>query len=374
MLTLSWFTILVIISLIFIILLIVLWLIAQRSQDNPVDPNPLPGMWTKPVESGAGCFLYTFPAQEVDGIFIPGIPNLSSISTMTGSNTFPSCLSKNQIIAQEFVRTCNADNCLNISGAFVPRGTTDSFYSTNNCQNITACPGTVALLSFNYQIPEQPISNTFCLDGTSLTMQVCNPTLDSQIFVLLSSAQANLNTWTNPLGNLFQIVDRTSGNYLDLDVNATPSSVDFDTTYIGGCNSGISELIQPVIIQPLNLMVNEGFVWLFLASGTVISNGGTNITLPQQIVYVGNLDLNILNGQVTYSDMITYLSNVSAFLLYFAGPANTNLVGGVQINTFPIETCQVKAFTPQYLSYSQFNLVSSLAGCQGPDEANCLGF
>jgi len=364
-----WFFLSVVVIFIFLILISVLWLTSQRSQDNPVDNGQIPGQWSKPTANG-DCLLYNFAAQEINGIFLPGIPNLSSLSSMTGINVFPSCLDDNQIIAQQLIRTCNADTCLNINGNFVNKNTTETFFSTKNCSNIASCPGTVALLSFNYQVPGQPVSNTFCLDNSDLTMKVCDPTIDTQLMVLLSSRQAKLTIWNNPLGDLFQIVDRVSGNYLDLDLKSSSTSVNFDGNYIIGCSSGITQQIQPVILQQRTAVPNGGFTWLFLAANTFTGN----INIPQQIVYVGNLDLTTLSQQTTYDQMINYLTDVEAYILYFAGPGTTNLVGGVTINTFPISTCQIAAFTPQYLSYSQFNFVSKLAGCQGPDETNCLGF
>jgi hypothetical protein len=145
--------------------------------NNKYSPPPTVEKWLVNPSSDPErntCQVYTFPTQLYDNKFVFPNPSLATVNLLQGTDNYPSCLSGNQIVAQQVTRTCVTGGCIDSNGNDVPIGTTETYY--RNCNNLASCSGSLSLLNINY-------NGNACIANISgeARMLPCDPTDSRQI-------------------------------------------------------------------------------------------------------------------------------------------------------------------------------------------------
>lgn len=430
--------------LIFILLLIFLiYLYHHQQQPASIPPNVIPStaVWSKAVPSPNApenvCQTYQFPValNPFDGgsSYIIGNPTFNSdiLDNLTGSTIIPLCLDPDQIVAQQVTHTCltpattsQTSLCPALDGTDVPAGTTETYYSGLGCGTVSACAGTLSLISLDYSVPTPNIEANYCLlnngPTNNVTVQLCNLLTTAQYFRI---TRANLGqnpgavTPGQQNGIFAQILDRTTGLCLgvgsgSVTVNnqyfaGTPCASQAPPPPITGPNVVLQSCPNPdTTVQPLA----SGFNWLLLEPGLYCGNpggclgcsgcspctvpagaqdctgcsgcGGSIATyIPQQIVYVGDIDFSTFDPGSSANELFSFLVANNAQSLYFGGDPT---VGNITLAPLALGTpdptvpyCPSVLYTAQYIGITEYNVNSNLPACvnNGVEPiANCVSF
>lgn len=402
--------IIIITILIFIALLFLFIYLPKKSSSNQDFPSYSFSVWAQSSPSSDSnkntCQLYEFPtsSEEISkDIYqaIPGNPtlNLNVLNNMTGSTNIPSCLDSDQILARQEVHTCSSPTgigsnviyaCYGQDGKVYQPGETETFYNSSSCGKINSCPGMLALISVNFQVPSR--KNIYCLTKETsgetgmIGVTTCNPGDTNQVFkVILTNPGLDPSSFTGPNqginGILGKIMDRETGLCLSLSDKTgegeyDPSSVDCSGSkkhYHGkllsltGCTGG----------------PYPGFTWAFLPSlaycttGATCSKSKTKYT-PQQVVFLGDLDYEKIplsgkyKGQTGSSAIVNWLLDNNAQAIYFGGEKDVIALSPIGKD---YTECKDKPLTIQLLDLRNYNTISSLQACVADGGfVNCYPF
>jgi hypothetical protein len=419
------------------------WWIRNNSNPTPSPPNKYstPFVWGTPVPGPNSqknfCQLYQFPTSFItlDNVptAVPGAPTFNPLilDKLQGVPRYPTCLDPDQIMAQQLEHTCTAPNgvvdgsitrCFLINGGVTGLGGTEVYYTNSGCFNVSACPGQLSLISVNFQAPT--VSDIYCIQnegtGTNVTMQLCNPSINSQLFRL-----TRINPGQNPNtlqpgegqnGLIAQILDRDSG--LCLIAGTGTSSTIYDPNYLQNTECTGNQ----ITINGTNVIMSTctggqfpGYVWLLLPSTTFCGvsggcsgcigypngscqripksnncegflcgldacTGNAPMINPPQIVYIGNINLNDApvgptgyKGLTGSNAIIQWLIDNNAQSLYYGGAGNGLILAPMGTD---ISVCTEKPFTSQYMNLTTYNTISQESVClqQGTlGTINCTG-
>lgn len=394
---------------------------------NPSPPNEFtnPLVWSQPTPGPDPkkntCQLYQFPSINLNGTIIPGTPTFDSniLNKLTGQLKYPMCLDTDQIIAQQLQHTCIAPRgvvdgsitrCFLMDGSIGKLGDKEIYYSNSQCFNVPPCPGRLSVVSLNFQAPG--FSNIYCLQknglNANITMAPCDPSNENQIFrVTRIDPGQNPNSLKQGEGQngLFaQIFDRDTGLCV-VPGNSTTTTI-YDPSYIHHVMSdcgGNPEVIQGtnLVLGPCKGGIYPGYVWALIPSvfycgepqgckgctGTCTvkcqrrlgSNscypcpytgtceGSEALPTSQQIVYIGNLNLNnIPLGDKEYqglkgsSALIKWLLDNNAQSMFFGGGGNGVILRSIEID---YESCKGRSYNSQYLDIVTYNTLKNLEIC-----------
>lgn len=402
------------------------WWFRNNSNPRPAPPNreSAPLVWSKPSNGPDPnknfCQLYQFPTSVVDinnvPTAVPGAPtfNPNILDNLQGVPSYPRCVDSDQIMAQQLQHSCTGPfgviddaitRCFLIDGGVTGLGGSESYYSDSQCFKVRSCLGQISLVSLNFQTPTVP--DIFCIKnegtGATVTMNSCDPSNNQQLFRI-----TRINPGQNPAalqpgqgqnGLLAQILDRGTGLCL-VPGNVTTSTV-YDPSYLGitGCTG------EPQTISGTNVVIGQctggsspGYVWALLpsvqycgvsggchgctgcppgqcvrvpnsniCSGCDTCRGFESTVTPQQIVYIGNLDLSQLpTGSTGYqgitgpSAVIKWLVDNNAQSLYYGGSGNGLILRNMGIDS---RVCDQKPFTAQYVNLTTYNIITAEAAC-----------
>ncbi|CAH6418996.1 Hypothetical protein HVR_LOCUS183 [uncultured virus] len=427
-----------------IILLIALgvgWWLRNNSHPAPAPPNAYiaPLGWGQQTQGPNfpqnTCLLYEFPTAEVElgtgTVFMPGTPtfNPNILNGMSGSPDFTVvCLDPDQILAQQVQHTCTAPlgvvneqitRCILINGGTTGLGGNEIYYSDSACPAIPACPGELSVISLNFQAPTTPI---YCIQnngtGANVTMVPCDPASSNQLFRVTRTNPGQNPDTLQPSqaqnGFLTQILDRETGLCV---VPGTGSSITvFNPNSVTGC-SGSSQSISGTNIILGSCTGGEfpGYVWALLPTVPFCSNpsgctacsgcvgcqqlpqtntcggctgcvGSPILGIPQQVVYVGNLDFSTFpsgpyKGLTGDSAAVQWLIDNEAVSMYYGGDATVNPGGNNNVVLFPmgrdVTYCPDIPFVAQYLGISAYNTISLETACYAAGTLgtpSCVGF
>lgn len=304
---------------ILIVLLLVLGLYLRFRTLPPLDTGTFIdeysniSSWSRPMQEGL-CHTYTFEGSFSEGIFQPANPTLDNLTAATESTDL-GCRDADQLIAGTFSRTCTdapntVSNCVGVDGRLYQPGETEVFSST--CPS-PSCLGALALVAIPYSGTNSRCIQITSTDG-SIESVPCNPTIDDQVFRVISTFPGQSPRAGQNNGFLLQISDRTSSNCLNADI--TSKEVSF-----GSCAEG----------------VNGGFNWILVPGGR----------FPTQLVYVGNID--IAKVIQSSSDIERLLTSGTFYSLEF----ENNDVLLATFSTNVNDTNQTSIYIP-YLAFNEF--------------------
>jgi hypothetical protein len=248
-------------------------------------------------------------------------------------------------------------------------------------------------------------------------MDHCDPSQNSQLFRV-----TRINPGQNPAalqpgqgqnGFLAQILDRDTG--LCLVPGNVSSSTIYDPSYLGvtGCTGAPETFVGTnVIIGQCTGGSSPGYVWALLpsvpycgitggchgctgcppgqcrripgenrCSGCATCTGFENTVTPQQIVYIGDLDLSQLpvgptgyQGLTGDSAVIKWLIDNNAKSLYYGGTGTGLILRDIGIDS---TVCDQKPFTAQYMNLTTYNIITAESACLAAGTLgtqNCTGF
>lgn len=239
---------------VFVILLCVLALFIfiaylLRPRDN-FSPPPTIDTWKYEPSSDSTrnyCQLYSFPAQRYEGKYVFPSPNLSSVEKLQGTTQYPSCLSPNEIIAQEVTRTCLTSGCIDRNGNDVTVGTTETFYQS--CNILSPCNGSNSLLAFNYNLNVCLANN----NGDAI-MLPCDPTDSKQVMQVTRTEVGSSASSLQGGGGLRGINGTVRNNNLCLQPSNETS------TSNSTCPSGVQKQGTKLTFAPCNTSTPLRFV------------------------------------------------------------------------------------------------------------------
>lgn len=420
-------TVLLIIILVFVI--IYLWVKYHQSYDTKII-SPL--VWSKP-EPGPDkdkntCQLYQFPSVITTinnkKIVIPGTPTFDNniLNQLEGKKDLPKCIDTDQIIAQQVQHTCIEPQgvinsiftrCFLMSGGTTGINGKEIYYTDTQCPKIPLCYGQIGVVSVNFQAPIQP--DIFCLQkgntGDNLTMAPCDPSNEKQLFRItrISPGQKIGTIGQSQNGLLAQILDRDTGLCV-LPGNSTTSTI-YNPDYLrkvdDDCGGNTTTIYGTnIILDSCTKVKNNGFVWALLPSlpfcsltqgcpgctGCIgecyrnpysnlctcpnnheLCTGGEFMFTPQQIVYVGDLDMKNIpqeyKGLKGSSAIIQWLKDNNAKAMFYGGTGSGVILKEIGID---VQQCDQKPYTAQYLDLTLYNLLINRQVCLGTIDSNCL--
>lgn len=411
----GWLLYVIILGLIIFIVLGLLWWYWRKRQEatqKPPPPQTAPYVWGQATASDSSpantCQMYQFPPITVNGQVAPGTPtlNYSSLSSLHGTSNIPVCLDVDQIVAQQVQHTCRPlvpgltgpTICYEFNGGTTGPGGIEVFYMslTNTsgsaegstgppvgCATVPACPGSLSVISVNYQAPGSPPN---CLvnngPGALISMAPCNIAASDQIFRITRAnpGQTVVAPGTPQTGLMAQFLDRNTGLCI------VPSST--TQTLINGCPPVSHITGQGLTMGPCGGATgvtgptgvtgstgptgsfNNGFDWILIPN--LQSANGT--VSPQQIAYVDGLSITGLTGGTSETDIINWLQQNNVQTMWTTGVAPTQVI--LQPFRTDLTNCTDSFATAQYLNYSIYNTLIQYAACtqNGQTEAACLGF
>lgn len=341
-----WITILVFGILIFGLIMAIA-LIRNKSPTPPdiasmLDQIPNPQLWSTlsnvPNGNRNSCGIYTFQGtMNSDGTFNPGTPNLNKaiLDSMTPTVfDSSSCISPDQIVAQQQQRTCEGvsgttGGCYSDDGTLIPVGSTEILYVGCPAPQCTGSFGAVAL---NFNPP--PITAAFCLQG--------DPTLS------VSAVPCNL-------GNLEQLwqIDRTSSIKLAADPNGSYARIYSRSQQ--GCLQPLGTVMAGVSVGIGPCTTNSGYVWVVVGAQTFAD--GTQA--PQQIVYWPvwpvSVPANFIGAWALHRNATTGNLELQPYAVY---STNSQTPG-------PIPESDALLYTAQILDYTLYNTLVNIPTDQG---------
>lgn len=366
------------------------WLRNQTPTAAPLSPYNDPLGWSKPVPSNDStkntCQLYEFPTTKSSDLIIPGTPtfNTNLLNNLQGQNVYPTCLDTDQIIAQQVTHTCIAPQgvldgqitlCNLQSGGTTGLNGTETFYTNSLCPAINACPGTLSVVSLNFQTTTPPSCIQNNGPGVNATMSLCDPSQTNQLYrVTRINPGQNPNSLQPGLGQngiVSQIYDRN--NNLCLTSGSSDITIIYDGSYNGtGCSGTESRIGTNVIMSSCTGMTGSqapGYVWLMLPSTLYCKSQNVCTITPPQIAYIGNI--NLTNMPTVPSDRIQWLLDNNVKSLYWGGSGNA--LGLLPLAT-DISQCDQKPYTAQYLSIPSYNTLISTTPCSYSTSTPCTSF
>lgn len=428
---------LIAIAIFIVILLIAIgigWWLRNHQTTSPTGPTIYnPPLGWGPLVAGPNfpkntCQLYQFQTGEIDNQFMPGQPTFNNkvLDGMNGTGDIGLiCLDPDQILAQQVQHTCTAPlgvqnnqttQCVLQDGGVTGLGGIEIFYSNSNCPNIAQCPGEISVISLNFQAPTNPI---YCIknngENNDVTMEECDPAkTDQQFRITRINPGQNPNTLSASQaqnGLIAQILDRNTGLCI-MPGNKT-STTRYDPNSVPGC-SGDSHSVTGtnIILSECENGPYPGYVWVLLpsvsycpdangctactgcigciqepqknrCSGCSDCKGNPPLGIPQQIVYIGDLDFSTFpSGPTAYkgltgdSAMIQWLLDNNAKSLYYGGDKNENNIVLAPIG-IDVNYCPDIPFTAQYLSLNAYNIIKEETACfeHGTlGTLSCVGF
>lgn len=372
-----------------------------------------PIVWSSPI-SGPDmekntCQLYQFPTNNINGIYFPGTPTFDSniLDNMIGTIDLPICIDSDQLIAQQVQHICIAPNgvvdgsitrCNLIKGGTTGVNGSESFYSNQSCSKINNCAGQLSMLSVNNHGTNALFPIPFCIqtnETNTVDMRQCDPTIEEQIFritrVHIGQSPASLIPGKNQNGILTQLLHRDSGLCLVPGDNIVAST--YYPSYLN--QTKCSGPVQ--VFNEQNLKLGSctggrypGYVWAFIPSMMYCPlvggcTGDELISVPPQISYIGDLDINeIIVGTGGYQGLtgtnalIKWLIDNDVKSLYFGGSAtdtnyhNNNLI--LKDFGLNLDVCSNQGYIPQYLNISTFNTMIYQQVCTINNNINCTNF
>jgi len=428
----------VIASAVFVIILMLTigigWWIRNNRVPSPVPPNiySAPLVWGTPTAGPNPkknvCQLYEFPTSLVPttSIAIPGAPTYNSLilDNLNGELTYPDCLDSDQLLARQVKHTCTAPNgvisgaitrCTLLEGGTTGLGGSEIYYTNTGCFKVGPCAGQLSLVSVNYQGPN--ITPNHCIDtggrggieplNPHVTVQVCDPSKKTQLLRItridIGQNPNSLQPGQGQNGLIAQILDRETGLCL------LPDTA-YDNSYYDPSSVGCTGNVERYLGLGLRMGTCTGgefpgYVWALLPSmsycgitggcssctgcpgchritntnnctGCAGCTGTEAMATPQQIAYVGNLDLTKIpkttyNGLSGSSAVYQWLAENNALSIFYGGTGPTAVL--LPLNA-DITSCTVKPFTSQYINIPLYNTITSQQVCIQNGTPNCSGF
>lgn len=442
----AWLLIFLMIVFVVVLCFAIGWTYRNNNASRPPALPPIspPQVWSSPIPTTdpikSICQLYQFPGAKVEGpsgeIYVPGAPTFASnvLNGLTGEpgRIGSNCLDFDQIIAQQVQRTCIQPHgtaqdaisyCYKLNGELVPLGTTEVFYSNNDCASLPSCNGQLALISVNYQQPPPtgPTGN-FCLtvvnDEGAIEALPCDPTNDNQIFrITRSNIGQDPRTVTAAQGQngiVTQILQRSSGRCLTSILKG--EIIDYNLARAGtGCSGTGTQGIELLKLDECQDGILPGFVWATIPSisyceqpegcsgctGCASSSatggclriansnsctgiacidssssctGYTPMPTPAQLSYIGNS----FNDGLPYPNN-TYLGLTGTNALFKWLELNTSSIfsgGGTEVGiatmSNDVETCFGRLYQVQFLNLAIYNTMSTTPVCTAVSDKNCI--
>jgi len=318
------------------------------------------------------CYLYQFQgSMDFSSPQPRAVPANPSTNTQALNALTPlpqtSCFDVDQVAAAQVMHTCtqlpattalqNGDGttaslCIAQTGARVPTGTTDTYYTQNatlfdtNGNSVafvactsTPCNGTLSLLALNYVTDgsTQLYNNALCITTDDVTFAGvrCDLSDQNQLVRVVrqpapnaSSGQATQDASRDGrFGVLCRLYFRLRGTYYD--VNSTQTG--------------------------LVLTTNTNFIWCLV--GKLV---GSSVTGPQQIVYVGKLtpdQQSTFNGQLSTDQLIQNIQSLNLLSIQLADTSSGAVIVAPYV-TYPNSsgpTSQANLATFYNVNYNLFN-------------------
>lgn len=182
------------------------------------------------------CALYTFPGRtvEIQGqtVFEPGIPSLDPnnlINVTPNPNFIQQCYDPDQIVAQQFIRTCNNPNpgegCLGTDGNIYKTGESQIYYSL--CSQPKRCTDNLAAIAIQFDpLDSDHIDQIKCFEVQEVGDKTNGKDCDiSNYLQLFRVGRFNPGLVSNDNGPYAQIIHRDTGLCLVPDPNVnTPQN------------------------------------------------------------------------------------------------------------------------------------------------------
>lgn len=371
------------------------WIRNQTPTAAPLTPYNDPLGWSKPVPSSNAnkntCQLYEFSAYKnlQTGTITPGTPtfNTNILDNLQGQNVYPTCIDTDQLIAQQVTHTCVAPEgvingqitlCNLQNGGTTAINGTETFYNNGLCAAINQCPGSLSVVSLNFQTSSN--NQPSCIQnngaGNNVTMAICDPSQNNQLYRLTRiNPGQNPNSLQPGLGQngiIAQIYDRN--NNLCLTSGTEDITIRYDGSYVGSECSGIelfngTNVIMSSCTGGNSSTSSPGYVWMLLPSTFYCNTQNVCTITPPQIVYIENLPIS--NMPTTPSEKVQWLIDNGAKSLYWG--AGDNNIALLPIGT-NISICDQKPYTSQYLSIPAYNTLLSSNPCLASSSSNCSSF
>jgi hypothetical protein len=378
-------TLLIIIIIFLLAFFIVLGLVTHFSKVKPgtvnpsaqIEPTLSPNVWGD-TSNVTPCGLYQFTGGiiTVDNVQYqyPPAPTYSFnyISPITPTYTLPSCLDQDQLLAQEINRTClgatgAVSGCYLEDGNLATPGTVNNYFTTAYCTPIPSCVGTLSLISVGFEA-NPTTDSCFIKSNTSIDYTPaggCNIGDENQIFrVILSTSTSQQNTvimtGSNNVGPLAQFYDRDTGLCVLPNSNTVNSALS-----LSSCPSP-----QPWLLVPtFTFAGSTGF------TGYVGYDGGPgytgNISAPQQIAYVADIDTALLPpfGTLTFAEFIVQQEILSIYNNFTSGAP---FMGPYYF--FPDIITDNGQTDAQYFSIMNYNSLNQVQLCSSTQTSDCSSF
>lgn len=382
---------------IIVVIGIILWVRNHNNEGVPPIQTFITN-WSVPVQgpdqTRNSCKLYSFPGTMVGTDFFPGNPTFSSdfLDLLNPSNTLPSCIDVDQLVAMQQSHTCQQNGrlsavCQTIDGSIVGSGFKETYYTSNTCPNIKLCPGQLSLL-----IPNHTVGN-LCLT-TNGTMEPCDPThLDQLLRITRVNPGVNPNGKKGPNNNglIGRIFDRV--NNLCLKPSTNIQTISVDQSQYPGCGSGSTSISGSTLefgnCSPTpNPDLFAGYVWGFISSIAYCPDPlgctSTTYSVPPQIVYLGDLDIanfptnGNYGGLTGTNGVIKWLLDQGAKSIQYGGQSVPVLAPMTTIQffndiPFTASYCQAQPSIIQYTGLTGYNTNKNTPVCvNGILEENCI--
>jgi len=441
----------IIILVLFFVVIGIGWYIRNNRiiSSNDLNIFSAPLGWSQPVPgpnpNKNTCQLYTFPASTAtinnNEVIVPGNPTLNRtvLDNIAGFTDIPLCIDSDQILAQQQQHTCievvgavdgAITRCNLISGGTTGLGGTDTFYSNSGnipgaCPGITQCPGQLAVISINYQVPNAPIIQCIQANGpnNNVTINTCDPSNSDQLLKLTlinpGEDPTILSSNEGTDGIIGQILDRSTNLCITKGQNTIVSEYNFSFWDQEGTNFSYNG--NNVILDSCTGGPYPGYDWLFLppvkycgiASGcngctgdigcginnqfinnpnpnlctcdpNVLSctscSGYSSVVSPPQISFIGNLNINNSpfnpNGSSEYNGLtgpsagLKWLSDNNSESLFNGGTNNQLVTLPISLNFYGSASY---GFVSQYLNINNFNNIIDQPVCI-LNTSNCINF
>ena len=392
------FGLFVLIILIFILLVILIFWFAWSLRREFFPPKSTvtgtlqpPDVWTKitpgPDPNKNVCTLYTFPPLTISigtEIFPSlGTPTFNSeiLDNLQGQpNAVPVCLDADQVMAKQVQHMCTGTSastaegslilCPLQTGGYTGVGGVEVFYSNMNCLSFQRCVGQLALLSINYQIPDQP--DIYCVqrndENLLVNMGQCDPSNPLQTFRItrtpIGTNPASLTFGNGQNGLLGQILDRTSG--LCLTDSGIVDSSFYDSDYQPSaydCNDQIIPVSgNRVSMAECTKGPYPGYEWLFMPSFRYFSDDEL-FTTPPQIANIGNVDLSTMPAITRPEELIEWIQDNNILSLYFGGNLDSPLKLLLRPFATDIGDCEDRPFVAQQINILNYETITSQPAC-----------
>jgi len=366
------------------------------------------------------CQVYQFPAtMAADNTVAIGTPtfNTQILNASTGMTIGPyTCIDADQLVAQQMQRTCSApegsatgsvSKCVLMNGQLANIGDVELYYSDEKCIQIPDCTGELSLVSLNFHgSTTSPIGCLSAFDSELIPMiNICDPSDPSQLFRITRISPGENPATVTPSqessGIIAQILHRESGLCIG-PATFTETPYNYCYNYVEAVNSACTAGCASFQTQETPLSLSEctggiypGYNWLLLPSidvcaltggtgcdgctghkdcyagyrsnacfGNTACTGYATFPTPQQIVYIGDLDIaSAPTGNA--SELVMWLVQNGAksmFPTYYNPSVGNNLGAPFLIDmgldvgfSETQQSCWDISYTAQYLNILAYN-------------------